>query len=81
MSPGTEFPNKLTILLFWTKFTQKWCLRWKSEKVNITAEFCIFKLEENNYIFLTGGDALVYLAEPMRKKCTITFVLGHLFST
>ena len=52
----------------------------KSEKVNITTEFCIFKLEENNYIFLAGGDALVYLAEPMHKTCLTTFVWGHPFS-
>ena len=25
-------------------------------------------VEENNDIFLAGGDALVYLAEPMHKK-------------
>ena len=64
---------------------QKWYLQPKSEKVNITTEFCIFKLEENNYIFLDAlvyfGDALVYLAEPMHKKCSITFVWGHPFST
>ena len=34
-------------------------MRSKSEKVNITTEFCKFKLEENNNIFLAGGDALV----------------------
>ena len=56
-------------------------MRSKSEKVNITSEFCIFKLEENNYIFLGGGDPLVYLAKPMHKKCSITFVWGHPFST
>ena len=31
-------------------------------------------MEENNYIFLAGGDALVYLAGPMRKKYSTTFV-------
>ena len=51
------------------------------QKVNMTTEVCIFKLEENNYIFLAGGDALVYLAEPMHKKCSTTFVWGHPFST
>ena len=65
----TKFQNKLIILIFWTKFTQKWYLRSKSEKVNITTEFCIFKLEENNYIFhASPPGALVYLAEPMHKK-------------
>ena len=29
-------------------------MRSKSEKVNITTEFYIFKLEENNYIFLAA---------------------------
>ena len=81
ISPGTKFQNKLTILIVCTKFTQKWYLPSKSEKVNITTEFCMFKLEENNYIFLAGGDAPVYLAEPMHKKGSITFVWDHPFST
>ena len=38
-------------------------------------------MEENNDIFRAGGDALMYLAEPMRKKCFTTFVWGHPFST
>ena len=46
-----------------------------------TTEFCIFKLEKNNYIFLSGGDALVYLAEPIHKKCSTTFAWGHPFIT
>ena len=66
-------------MIFWIKFAQKWHLRSKLEKVNITSEFCIFKLEENNN--LGGGDVLVYLAKPMHKKCSITFVWGHPFST
>ena len=65
---------------FLTKFAQKWYLRSKSRKVNITTEFFIFKLEESNYIFLAGGDALVYLAEPMHKKCSTIFVSGYPFS-
>ena len=31
-------------------------------------------MEEKNYIFLAGGDALVYLAEPMHKKDSTKFV-------
>ena len=38
-------------------------------------------MEENNNIFLAGSDALVYLAEPMRKKYSTTFVWGNPFST
>ena len=38
-------------------------------------------MEENNDIFLAGGDALVYLAGPMHKKYSTTFVWGHPFST
>ena len=38
-------------------------------------------MEENNDIFLVGGDALVYLAEPMQKKYSTKFVWGHPFST
>ena len=50
-------------------------------KVNITTEFCIFKLEENNDIFLAGRDVLVNLAETMHRKYSTTFVWGHPFST
>ena len=35
----------------------------------------------NNDIFLAGGDALVYVAGPMHKKYSTTFVWGHPFST
>ena len=38
-------------------------------------------MEENNDIFLDGGDALVYLAVPVHTKYSATFVWGHLFST
>ena len=38
-------------------------------------------MEENNDIFLTGRDALVYLAEPMHKKYSTTFAWSHPFST
>ena len=37
-------------------------------------------MEENDDIFLGGGDALVYLAEPMHKKYSTTFVWGYPFS-
>ena len=37
-------------------------------------------MEENNGIFLAGGDALVYLAGPMHKKYSTIFVWGYLFS-
>ena len=37
-------------------------------------------MEENNDVFLAGGDALVYFAEPMHKKYS-TFVCGHPFTT
>ena len=63
--------------MLWTKFTQKWYSRSKSEKVNITTEFCTIELEEFNDIFLAGNDALVSLAEPMNKKYTTTFVSGQ----
>ena len=32
-------------------------------------------------IFLAGGDALVYFAEPMRKKYSTAFVWSHPLST
>ena len=34
-------------------------------------------MEENNNIFLAGGDALVYLAVPIHKKYSTKFFLGH----
>ena len=37
-------------------------------------------MEENNSIFLAGGDALVHLAVPMHKKYSTTFVRGYPFS-
>ena len=36
--------------------------------------------EKNNNIFLTGGDALVYLAVPVHRKYCTTFALDHPFS-
>ena len=38
-------------------------------------------MEESNDIFLAGGDALVYLAEPMRKKYSTKLFWGNPFST
>ena len=38
-------------------------------------------MEENNDILPVGGDALVYLAGPMHKKYSATFVWDHPFST
>ena len=38
-------------------------------------------MEENNDISVGAGDALVYLAGPMHKKYSTTFVWGHPFST
>ena len=38
-------------------------------------------MEENNDIFLAGGDALLYMAVPMHQKYSATLVWGHPFST
>ena len=38
-------------------------------------------MEENNDIFLAGGDALVQLAEPLHKKYSTIFVWGYPFGT
>ena len=38
-------------------------------------------MEENNNIFLAGGDAFVYLAGPVHKKYSTKFACGHSFST
>ena len=44
VSAGTKFQNEMTILIFWTKVTQKGYSPSKTEKVKITTEFCIFEL-------------------------------------
>ena len=38
-------------------------------------------MEGNNEIFLAGGDALVYLAEPVHKKYSTKLFWGNPFST
>ena len=38
-------------------------------------------MEGNKDIFLAGDDGLGYLARPMYKKNSITFIWGHSFST
>ena len=38
-------------------------------------------IEENNDIYLGGNDAVMYLAKPVHKKCSTTFVWGHPFNT
>ena len=37
-------------------------------------------MEENNLVFLAGGDALVYLAGSLHKKYSKSFTWGHPFS-
>ena len=44
ISIGTKFQLKLIILIFWTQFTPKEYFWSKTEKLNITIKFCIFKL-------------------------------------
>ena len=44
-SLGTEFQFKLTIFIFWIKFTQKGYFQAKKEKVNITTELAITVLK------------------------------------
>ena len=43
ISLGTKFQLKVTILIFWTKFSRKVCFRSKTGRVNTTIEFCIFE--------------------------------------
>ena len=38
-------------------------------------------MEENNEVFIAGGDNLVYLAGPIPKIYSTTFAWGHPFST
>ena len=44
ISLGNKFQLKVTILILWTKFAQKRYFWWKTEKVNITIEICLFEL-------------------------------------
>ena len=46
ISLGAKFQPKLTILSFWTKFTQKGHFQLKIEKLNITLQFCILELTQ-----------------------------------
>ena len=56
-SLGTKFQLKLTIVIFWTKFTQKEYFCRKTEKVNNTIEFWNqkvyfqFKMEKGSITF------------------------------
>ena len=38
-------------------------------------------MEKNNNVFLAGGDALLYFAEPMYKKYSTLFAAIHLLRT
>ena len=38
-------------------------------------------MEGNNDIFFAGADALKYLAGPVHKKYSMTFIWGHPFDT
>ena len=48
MIVGTKFQLKRTILIFWTKFSEKECFRPKTENVNTTIEFYIFESVYNH---------------------------------
>ena len=41
---GTTFQLKLTILIFWTKFTPKGYFLFKTDKMNTKVEFCKLEL-------------------------------------
>ena len=44
ISLGTEFRFKLSISIFWTNFAEKGSFQSKTDKLNITIEFCIVEL-------------------------------------
>ena len=44
ISLGTKFQLKLTIFIFWTKFSQKEHSCSEQKKMNFTIEFCSFEL-------------------------------------
>ena len=55
---GIKFQLNLPILIFWIKFARKEYFRSRTEKVNITIEFCIFELDYNhvrNFLRLFDG--------------------------
>ena len=58
---------KQTILIFLIKFAQKWYFRPKTEKVNITIKFNIFKLVQQPY-FILNILFLFFLARFAQKK-------------
>ena len=87
ISPGAKFQLKLTILIIWTKFTQKGYFRLKLEKMNITIELCIFEpslgtkfqLKLAILIFWTKFTQKCYFRSKLEKiNITIEFCLFEL---
>ena len=77
MFARTKFQFKLAILIFWNEFVQKGCFQSKTEKVNTTIEFCLFKfvLVPNfslNWQFSFFGPNLLKkgVSSPKQKKWT-----------
>ena len=57
LSLGTRIQLKLTIFIFWTKFTQKGYFRSKKEKTNITIQISFFtKFQLKLVILFFGAD-------------------------
>ena len=77
ISLGTKFQLKLTSLIFWTKFTPKWCFWSNAEKQNSAIDFCIFELVEvlnfslNRQFWFFGSSLLKKgISGYKRKNCT-----------
>ena len=62
----TKFQFTLTILIFWTKFTQKMYSQPKAEKLISTIEFCIFQLVQVSHFTLNKKFWILGLIFPKR---------------
>ena len=81
---GTKFQVKLSIWIFWTKFALKGYLRSKTQKRNITTEFCIFQLDyilncslNRQFWFFGPNLPKVSIADPKQKNRTFACVHGR----
>ena len=60
-SLGAKFQLKMTILIFWIQFAQKWCFASKTGKVNTTIEDCRIKNPKNILPELTSSNETAYV--------------------
>ena len=81
ISLGIKFHLKLTILTFWTTFTQKGYFPWKTKKASITLEFCMYRVSPySRTLTFQKNFFIIYCEESPSKmmKNTFYFILTAL---